>query len=342
MEGLAWTRDGRSIVYGAGGASGLYLWRVRADGGAPPERVELAGRPAGAPCTARSRDRLAFTRLVWEPDIYRLQLGGSPTPLIESTFTESYPQYSPDGRRIAFGSGRAGGTEEIWLADADGSNPTRLTHGPGHYQGSPRWSPDGRSIAFDSYGENGHADIWTIGVEGSGLRQVTRDPADDTVPSWSRDGRFIYFASNRTGRNEVWRVPAAGGADEQLTHDGGGFSFESFDGRTLYYVRAVTAAPGSLMARPMAGGKEHTISGCVSDYAVAPRGIFYVECATPGAPASGQENLRYWDAATGRDRPVATLDADWIGGLSASPDGQSILYARSHLTSDLMSIENFR
>lgn len=54
---LAWTRDGRSIVFGATGSG---LWRVRADGGSPPERVELAGSEAGEPDIARSQDRLAF------------------------------------------------------------------------------------------------------------------------------------------------------------------------------------------------------------------------------------------------------------------------------------------
>jgi Tol biopolymer transport system component/serine/threonine protein kinase len=334
--GLAWTRDGRSIVYAA--ATGGPLWRVRADGGAPPERIELAGR-AGRPSTATSRDRLVFTRGTGGAHIERLQLGGASTPLIESTFSDVFPQYSPDGRRIAFQSGRAGGRNEIWLADADGSNPTRLTRGPGRYQGTPRWSPDGRSIVFDSQAENGHVDIWTIGVDGSGLRQITRDPADDIVPSWSRDGRFIYFASNRTGRNEVWRAAAGGGTEEQLTREGGGYPFESVDGRTLYYWQA----NGALRGRPTAGGGERTVARCAAEhYVVAPRGLFHVDCVSPDAADSSVLTLRYWDAPTGQDRVVATLETAWLGGLSVSPDGHTILYGRASSTSDLMMIENFR
>jgi hypothetical protein len=52
--------------------------------------------------------------------------------------------------------------------------------------------------------------------------------------------------------------------------------------------------------------------------------------------------LRCWDAATGQDLALAALEADWVAGLSVSPDGQSILYARGSSTSDLMMIENFR
>ena len=161
------------------------------------------------------------------------------------------------------------------------------------------------------------------------------------MPSWSRDGRFIYFTSNRTGRYEIWRVPAGGGTEEQVTREGGTLSFESVDGRTLYYQRDRN---GALLGRPTAGGEERTILPCVRSFgwAVAPRGLFYEDCAAPDAAASPKRTLRFWDAATGQDRPVATLEADWVGGLSVSPDGQSIVYGRGWSTCDLMMIENFR
>jgi Tol biopolymer transport system component len=217
-----------------------------------------------------------------------------------------------------------------------------LTRGPGRAQGSPRWSPDGRSIAFDSQTEDGHWDVWTVGVDGSGLRQVTRNPADENVPSWSCNGRFLYFSSNRTGRSEIWRVAAAGGAEGQVTHEGGCVPFESLDGPTLYYMR--TCANDALLARPTAGGEERTIFRCVDErsYAVGPHGVFHVDCKTPEAPSAPQHTLRYWDAATGQDRPVGTFEATWTGGLSVSPDGRTIIYGRSMQEYDLVMIENFR
>jgi eukaryotic-like serine/threonine-protein kinase len=339
--GVAWTRDGRSILYGSGTREGV--WRVPADGGFPPERVELAGRGAYAPAIARSQDRLVFVRDRFNADICRLQQGRAPAPLIESTYLEAVPQYSPDGERIAFESGRSGETQEIWLADADGTNPARLTRGPGRSQGSPRWSPDGRSVTFDSQGQDGRWDVWTIGIDGAGLRQLTRDPSDDTMASFSRDGRWVYFTSNRTGRHEVWRVPAAGGAEEQVTRGGGCWPFESFDGRTLYYKR--TCGNDALLGRPTSGGTERTILPCVVDrsWAVAPQGLFHVDCNPPETPAPTQVVLRYRDATTGQDRPFGTFEAASWGGLSASPDARSVLYVcATPWITDLMMIENFR
>jgi Tol biopolymer transport system component/serine/threonine protein kinase len=333
--GIAWTRDGRWIVYGATPG----LWRVRSDGSAPPERVELAGRGASWPSAARRRDRLAYSRPVWDPDIYRLQRGSRATVLVESTFADFFPRFSPDGRRIAFESNRADDRYEIWLADADGTNATRLTHGPGRNQGAPDWSPDGRSVAFDSYAEDGRADIWVIAVDGSGLRQVTHDPADEITSGWSRDGRTLYFISNRTGRNEVWCVPAAGGSERQVTDVGASFPVrESVDGRSLFYHRQADSA---LMAQPIAGGAPRTVVLCVGTYDLSPRGVVYVECPGEGVDTSRQL-LREHEAATGADRPLATIE-ETLFGLSVSPDGRTIIYAGSDWgTSGVMMIENFR
>jgi len=339
IRGLAWTRDGRSIVYAAGASpQSTELWRVLAHGGAAPARIELGPR-AHFPSVAPSRDRLAFFRPSGDADLYRLHIGGASTALIRSTFMEVHPQLSPDGSRIAFGSNRTGG-EEIWLAEADGANPTRLTRGPGVHQGSPSWSSDGRSIVFDSQDARGQVDIWTIGSDGSGLTQITRDPAEDSVPSFSRDGRYIYFGSNRTGRSEVWRVAAGGGQEGQLTHEGGEHPLESLDGRTLYFLRTGLSS-GQLMARSTAAGEERTVLPCVFGfgYAVAPHGLLHVACGDLG-PA--KHALLYWDVATGKDRTVATLEGDYLQGLSAFPDGQSIVYSRGTASSDLMMIENFR
>jgi Tol biopolymer transport system component len=341
IRGLTWSRDGRSIVYSSGSPAdaGRGLFRVQARGGTPPERIAL-GRHGEFPSLGGNPERLAFARVSSERDIYRWRFGEGAAGLIQSTLWETHPQYSPDGRRIAFESNRTDGGTEIWLADADGSNPTRLTRGPGNYQGSPGWSPDGRSIVFDSRAENSQVDIWTVSSDGTGLRQVTRGPTDAIVPSYSRDGRFIYFSSNRRGRSEIFRVAGSGGREEQVTSAGGIQPFESRDGQTLYYLRD-RSGRSPVLARPTRGGEERTILSCASlfNYAVASKGILHVACDSAGP---GRFALLDWDAGTGRDRLIATLDADFVQGLSVSPDGQSVLYMRGTESSDLMMIENFR
>jgi Tol biopolymer transport system component len=289
------------------------------------------------PSVATGRDRLAFVRRLWDVDLYRLEAGGEPAPLVASTFGEWFPQFSPDGQRITFQSDR---TEGIWLADADGSNPRRLTRGPGRGQWSPRWSPDGLWIAFHSAPEDGPGDVWTIGTDGSDLRQVTQAPSGDAMPSWSRDGRFLYFVSDRTGRSGIWRAPAVGGTEEQVTREGGDAPFESFDGTTLYYKRS--EGDGALLGRPTSGGPERVVVPCVhaQAYAVGPLGIYYVECPSQEGPY--RRVLRHLDPATGRDRVFGTFDSSWVAGITVSPDGQTVVFGSSKEGQDLMMIEDFR
>src|SRR5207302_1584076 len=159
------------------------------------------------------------------------------------------PQLSPNGRRIAFASSRSVDGIAIWLANADGAGLVQLTRGPENYHGSPRWSPDGRSIAFDAQSKEGLWNVKVVDSSGGQPRQLTDGPFSSTVPSWSQDGKWIYFASDRGGRFEIWRAPAQGGSAGQITRNGGYVALESADSKTLYYSKS---SSGPLYARPLA------------------------------------------------------------------------------------------
>jgi len=73
------------------------------------------------------------------------------------------PEFSPDGEKVVFASGRTGG-EDLWLCDRDGRHLTRLTTSGGP-TGSPHWSPDGRWIAFDSHIRS-NAAIYVVSAQG--------------------------------------------------------------------------------------------------------------------------------------------------------------------------------
>jgi Tol biopolymer transport system component/tRNA A-37 threonylcarbamoyl transferase component Bud32 len=333
--GLAWTRDGKSLVYG----SESRLWRVSIQGDEPPRQIEIAGFNVWSPAIAASRDRLAFVRSGAALHIYRFEVGRPAEAVVASSFYDWNPHLSPDGSRIAFESNRGGGGDEIWLAAADGSNQAQLTHGPGRSQGSPRWSPDGRRIAFDSVAEEGQFDIWTIDADGGSLRRLTSSPGSHNMPTWSHDGRFVYFSSQRAGTETIWRVPVAGGPEEQVTHTGGGRCEEAADGQTLYFQR-LTGGDSALLAVSLAGGHERTIIDCVPSfgYALRQAGIYHETCG--GDPRAVPLLLR--DTATGRDRLLGTLERP-AAGLTVSADGKLILYSKTiGEGSDLVLIENFR
>jgi dipeptidyl aminopeptidase/acylaminoacyl peptidase len=277
--------------------------------------------------------------------LWRLRGPALPPPSVAQLSSERWAgagSFSPDGTQVAYASaGEDGANWDIWVKIVGQVEARRITTDPA-VEDFPAWSPDGAQIAFDSVARDGNRDVWTIGVDGSGLRRITQDPAHDIVPSWSHDGRVIYFASSRTGRFEVWRTSADGGAEVQITVQGGRFPLESMNGRTLYYLAG--QADGPLMSRPTAGGEERTVLPCVRafGYAVAPRGIVYHECLTAETAGTPRRPFRYWDTATGQDREIASVTADVIGNLSVAPDGGSIAYGGGLLTSDLMMIESFR
>ena len=148
----------------------------------------------------------------------------------------------------------------------------------------------------------------------------------------------MYFRSDRAGvPKDVWRIPAAGGSEERVTHGGGTFTGESADGETLFYTRAIDRAP--LMARSLGGGSERKVLECVpvQGFATGPGGVYHFGCESgpSGTP------LYLLDPATGRDRLLGNLER--AAGLTVSPDGKTILYAKEvGEGSDLMMIENFR
>ncbi len=202
IHSLAWTADGREIVFSSNRGGGFGLWRAAVSGGRP-ERLAVTGQNAYSPAISRQGNRLAYNVAFLDSNIWRIDRSSaasrqnSPTKLISSTRQDHSPQFSPDRKKIVFASDRSG-SDELWVCESDGSNPAQLTVFDGPANGTPRWSPDGRQIVFDAR-PAGNADIYVVSAEGGKPRPLTLEPSHDVMPSWSRDGRWIYLCSNRSG-----------------------------------------------------------------------------------------------------------------------------------------------
>jgi len=339
--GLAWMPDGSSLLY-AGGIMepSPHLWRVNVRDGREPEREDLAGDGARYPAIDFKTGRLAFSRTLTHENIWRLESGGRPAPFLTSSATDGGPQYSPDGRRIAFTSNRQVANTAVWVANADGTGPAQITNISRPYSGTPRWSPDGLWLAFDAFEKGSGWDVWVAEANGSSPRQLTHGPADNAIPSWSRDGSSIYFASKRSGRFEIWRIPAGGGTAVQMTHSGGWVAFESADGKTLYYTLSEVGAEGLYAKRVPDGEEKQVLNEGVAGrgFAVFSDGVYYLHQL-----GLNSYEIRFHALAGGETRVVGEIEGSPGSGLAVSPDRKTFLFSKfSDAGADLMLIENFR
>lgn len=341
----AWTPDGAGLIFSSNSGGAFHLWRTGVAGTPAPRLLAEAGPDAFAPATG-PRGRIAYSHLEADVNIWRQELprrpGAAPVPvsLISSTALDGSPQYSRDGSRIAFQSGRSG-SPEIWVSGGDGKQCRQLTATGGRHTGSPRWSPDATKIAFDSTA-GGTFDIYVVAASGGRPRRVTSGSAMNAMPVWSEDGKWIYFQSNRTGRHEVWKIPSEGGDAVQITRNGGFTAMESRDGRSLYFTKS--ANHSSLWRSKPDGSDEEEVAARVFGrcFDVTADSIYFIR-----REESGEAALRVYKIATGKESRVATATlpphAPNEMGLSVSPDGRYVLYARvDRHAGDLMLLENFR
>jgi Tol biopolymer transport system component len=259
---------------------------------------------------------------------------------IASTRNDSDPQYSPDGKRIAFCSDRAG-SDEMWICDSDGTNFNQLTHLGGPIGGSPHWSPDGKQIAFDSRPE-GPSQIYVINAEGGRPRRITAGDSDDTMPSWSKDGKWIYFSSNRSGEQRMTKIPVEGGEAVPVTGRAGNWGFESPDEKFLYYD-IENDGLWSIWRIPLTGGHEERVltkGSQAFNWAVTREGIYFIN-----SDSKPQPKIEFYNFGTGRTKQIAMIGAErGFPGFALSPDGRWILYTQveGSYSTDIMLVENFR
>jgi len=339
-----WTGDGREVLYIANHAGVRTLMRIPYDGSRPASPIEFTG-PIGFDWAISPRgDRFVYRDHRADPDIWRVDLAGDkrPSRVLSSSGSDIGPQFSPDGKKVAFLSDRVRGLR-LYVSDLDGANAVELARTARPYPGPARWSPDGARIVFECQ-TDGNDDICVVPAGGGAIRRITKHPARDCQASWSRDGRWIYFTSNRSGSFQVWKAPADGSEAEavQLTKGGGFSPLESLDGATVYFANE--RIPAAIWKVPAGGGTEARvvdlkILGSSQTFEVSAEGIYYGSSSDP----ERWFDLLFYRFSTGKPEVVSKIDKKLWNGLSVSPDGRWLLFSAFEAPyGDLYMVENFR
>jgi Tol biopolymer transport system component/DNA-binding winged helix-turn-helix (wHTH) protein len=347
-----WEPDGRHLLFWAspnGSAWGSDLYRVAVAGG-PPERLPFGSGDSSYPAISRTGDRLAYAKTILDVNLWKLSLtdGEAPVKLGSSSRVDLTPALSPSGEKLAFVSDRDGSLA-VWVSDADGSNAVKII---GIQQGgSLSWSPDGEQISYDARGE-GHSHVYVVNPSTKQARQLTRGEHEDAVPTWSADGKHIYFTSTRSGKWNIWKVVAEGGEPVPVTRNGAVHPQESADGRYLYYAKPADLSPANSTTElagiwriSTSGGPEQLVLPAEQApdgwaWTVGSAGIYFV--------VAGEQRgavLKFFNFDSRAVSQIAELPRyPWGGpGLAISPDGNSVIYGQVDVAeSDIMVVDGYR
>jgi eukaryotic-like serine/threonine-protein kinase len=329
---LAWSGDDAALVFSSGtlfGQSRLHRLSLRSDRLAPsgPTSVLPFGEQAMSLSLSR-RGRLVYEAHFRDTRLERMNVAArasSPIAAVvaPSTYDEATPAYSRDGSRIAFTSTRTGNME-LWVSNADGTNPRQVTSIGGPLCSNPQWSPiDDDRILFNA-NRHGRSAVYVLDLGTLTTQQLTTQPHEYGEARWSRDGKWVYAASASTGRVEVWRMPSDGGAAVQLTRNGGTAASEAGDG-FLYYAKE-QSSPTSIWRMPVAGGPETLVVEGLSqsiNFAVGSRGLFFVS----RGQSMYDTAVEYLEFGSMTRTRLAGLGGRLWYGVALSPDEQWFMYS---------------
>lgn len=202
--------DGKSFVYASdqNGNFDLFVQRVGGKNATPltPNTPSNEIEPAFSP----DGERIAFRSTREPAGVYVMEASGENVRLVVAGC--HHPSWSPDGKEIVcstFGHPEAPTTRNtwpssLWIANVETGDKRFLCEKDAM---QPSWSPNGNRVAFWFMPPNaGRSDIATISRTGGEIEIVTKDASTNWNPMWSPDGKFLYFASDRSGSMSFWRV----------------------------------------------------------------------------------------------------------------------------------------
>ncbi|MDA1000070.1 MAG: Tol-Pal system beta propeller repeat protein TolB [bacterium] len=206
----AWSPDGKWLAYSSFKSNPPGVFLLPTNGG-PEIRVSSRKNQAIGGAFSPNSRYFVFSELTGRNfQLHRYDM----ILRVRKRLTRNYgidvsPSFSPDGKKIVFTSGRAGGPQ-VYVMNADGSGPKRISF-QGSYNSEPEWSPRGDRITFSSrLTDNKSIDVVSVNPDGSDLRRLTGGQGRNESPTWSPDGRHIAFSSDRSGLKYVYVMTAMG------------------------------------------------------------------------------------------------------------------------------------
>jgi Tol biopolymer transport system component len=336
-----WINDGKILV-GAGQLGAMGVYKVPLTRGSAG--VAIAGILGnGAIALSAKTGRLIYPSQQQFANLYRTPLdsmgrvSGSTERLTSSTGQDVLPRYSPDGKSIAFASSRFG-ESGIWTLLAGNLTATALATSRDAFLGIGDWAPDGKSVVYFQTTPGGSWQLYRVATDTGHIRRLTNEKADDFFPNYSRDGKWIYFSSTRSGKPALYKMPADGGPATLVVAREVANAQESPDRRWLYFADWLVAK--GLWRMPAAGGEITQVVNRMSDvpgYAATNEGVYY------WAPSGLRTELRFINLPSREDRLVLQPTARVAPHLTISPDARSLCFpVVEHLSQELMMIENVR
>ncbi|CAD1788838.1 Tol-Pal system beta propeller repeat protein TolB [Xanthomonas arboricola] len=158
--------------------------------------------------------------------------GYNPQTIVRSAEPLLSPNWSPDGKKLAYVSFERGNSS-IYLQDI-ATGARELVSSFRGINGAPSFSPDGRRLAL-ALSRSGNPEIYVMDLGSKQLTQLTNHFGIDTEPTWAPDGGSIYFTSDRGGRPQIYQVAASGGSANRVTFQGNynATASVSFDGKKV-------------------------------------------------------------------------------------------------------------
>jgi TolB protein len=206
--------DGKQIAFNSYRAANPDAYLIDAAGGGLKDLSSRQGLNT-APNWAPDGQTLALTlSRGGDPDLYLINKAGAIIRrLTYSPGVDTSPSFSPNGQQIAFISDRSG-SPELYVMDVTGANVQRLTYG--QWVDSPAWSPRGDLIAYERQRSQGRYDIWLIEPSGKNARVISEAGVRNEHPTWSPDGRFLAYTSDREGKLKICTMGADGSSPHCL------------------------------------------------------------------------------------------------------------------------------